>query len=331
MSKAIERELLAQGAESPVTFLVGAERSGTTLLRLMLDGHPELAFRYEFELAVDLVSDDGTWPELDAYYEFLRTFRWVDPPPYVDRSLAYPALVRSFLEQKRRADGKPRVGAVVHRHYGRLLHLWPDARFVHIVRDPRDVARSCLGMGWAGNVWTGVELWVEAERLWEHVRAGLPAHRYLEIRYEDLVLDTRGVLRRICAFMGLDCGDAALDAMLEYPSRSIYTAPDRSLVEQWRRKLSTRQIQLVEERTHAMLVPRGYAPSGLPPIRLTSLERALLRAHCRARRAQWAARTYGTKLWLERVVTNRVGPKRWRESVIQRENAILNEHIARVV
>lgn len=331
MSKAIEREHPARVAEGPVTFLVGAERSGTTLLRLMLDGHPELAFRYEFELAVDLVGDDGTWPELETYYEFLRTFRWVDPPPDIDRSLAYPALVRSILEQKRRADGKPRVGAVVHRHYGRLLHLWPEARFVHIVRDPRDVARSCLGMGWAGNVWTGVEQWVEAERLWERVRADLPRHRRLEIRYEDLVLDVRATLRRICAFIGIDGGESAIDAMLDYPSRSIYRAPDRSLVEQWRRKLSTRQIQLVEERTHGMLVPRGYLPSGLPPIHLTSLERGLLRAHCRARRAQWAAHTYGTGLWLEGVLSRRVGPKRWRESVMRRENAITNERIAREV
>lgn len=314
-------------AAGPVTFLVGAERSGTTLLRLMLDGHPDLAFRYEFELAVDLVGDDGSWPDLETYYEFLRTFRWVDPPPHVDRSLDYPALVRSFLEQKRRGDGKPRVGAAVHRHFDRLLHIWPDARFVHLVRDPRDVARSCLGMGWAGNVWSGVSLWCEAERLWERVRAGLPRERYLEVRYEDLVVDCRAELRRICAFLGLEYDDA----MLDYPRRSIYRAPDPSLAEQWRTKLSEREIQLVEARTRGMLVPRGYEPSGLPPIDPSPLEQLALRVHSRAERARWAARVLGPRLWAERALASRVGPKIWRESVTFRTNEVINAHIARGV
>jgi hypothetical protein len=61
----------------------------------------------------------------------------------------------------------------VHRHYDRLLRLWPEARFIHLVRDPRDVASSCIGMGWAGNVWTGVTRWIEAERLWDEVRGDL--------------------------------------------------------------------------------------------------------------------------------------------------------------
>lgn len=47
---------------SKPVFLVGAERSGTTVLRLMLDHHPQIAFNNEFEYAVDLVSDEGKWP-----------------------------------------------------------------------------------------------------------------------------------------------------------------------------------------------------------------------------------------------------------------------------
>lgn len=48
-------------------FLVGAERSGTTVLRLMLDHHPQIAWCYEFEYAVDQMLDNGDFPKLEAY------------------------------------------------------------------------------------------------------------------------------------------------------------------------------------------------------------------------------------------------------------------------
>ncbi|UJR85623.1 sulfotransferase family protein [Sandaracinus amylolyticus] len=308
----------------PVTFLVGAERSGTTLTRLMLDGHPELAFRYEFELAVDLVPPGEGWPELETYYEYLRTYRFVDPPPHIDRELDYPSLVRSFLEQKRRADRKPRVGAVVHRNFDRLLRIWPDARFVHLMRDPRDVARSCVGMGWAGHVWSGVAPWIEAELLWERMSASLPRHRWITVRYEDLVRDPQRELERVCRLAGIPFHPA----MLDFPSRSTYRAPSPSFVEQWRTKLTPREVQLVESRVHDMLAPRGYAPSGLERIEPSALERAALRAQCRAGRARHAARSLGVRLWIERAVAHRGGPRGWRERVQRRVDAAINAQLA---
>src|SRR5262249_14024147 len=59
----------------PPVFLVGAERSGTTLLRLMLDQHPELAFQFEFELAVDHLPDARDWPPVAEYLARLRSDR----------------------------------------------------------------------------------------------------------------------------------------------------------------------------------------------------------------------------------------------------------------
>jgi hypothetical protein len=311
-------------SSQPVTFLVGAERSGTTLLRLMLDSHPELAFRYEFELAVDRMPPDQGWPDVDAYCEWLRTYRFVDPPPHIDPTLDYPSLVRSFLEQKRVADGKPRVGAVVHRHYDRLLRIWPDARFVHIVRDPRDVARSTLGMGWAGNVWTGVEHWADAERLWERVRGGLPPERWIDVRYEDLVDDAPGTLARICELVGIPFSPE----MLSYPGRSSYRAPDPGRKERWRTRLAPLEVQLVEARVGDMLEPRGYPRSGLPPLEVSAARRAALRAQCRAARARFAARELGVGLWAQRVIAERVGPRAWRDAVRLRVNEVQNAQLA---
>ncbi len=56
-------------------FMVGSERSGTTLLRLMLDHHPGIAFHFEFEFAVERLADDGTFPPIEAYHKWLRSER----------------------------------------------------------------------------------------------------------------------------------------------------------------------------------------------------------------------------------------------------------------
>ena len=150
-------------------FLVGSERSGTTLLRLMLDHHPEIAFEKEFDFVVAKVTDAGQLPPLDDYLEWIATVRGADyaiPP-----SLGYRALVNDFLRQKQAASGgKPHVGATIHRNFDRLRFLWPDARYIHLVRDPRDVARSVVQKGWAGNIYQASEFWIQAESCWDSTR-----------------------------------------------------------------------------------------------------------------------------------------------------------------
>ena len=169
-------------------FLVGSERSGTTLTRLMLDHHPMIAFFFEFEYSILSMSDDGAWPDLGEYIAHLRNDRIFNHAQLsIDESLDFPHLVDSFLVQKRDRDHKPIVGATVHYHFDRLLKVWPDARFIHILRDGRDVARSIMEMGWAGNMYTAVNHWIHAERLWEEMCKTLPESR----RGRDPVRDAR--------------------------------------------------------------------------------------------------------------------------------------------
>ena len=70
----------------------------------------------------------------------------------VDETLTYPDLVRSFLQQKKVWDDKPIVGATVHKFFDVTQTIWPDARYIHIVRDPRDVARSCVVIGTSAGI-----------------------------------------------------------------------------------------------------------------------------------------------------------------------------------
>ena len=223
-------------------FLVGAERSGTTILRMMLDHHPQIAFFCEFEYAVQKVPDSQGWPELSQYYEFLETNRIFEAGQLtIDKGLDYRHLIDSFLRQKRDRDGKPLVGATVHYQFDRLLRIWPDARFIHICRDGRDVGRSVIEMGWAGNMYTAVQRWMEAEEVWSGMRRELSANRYIDIRYEVLVTEPEATLTRLCEFIGVPYDPAMLDYSETQYVPASFTQGDRPVEDQaYARRSSTR-------------------------------------------------------------------------------------------
>ena len=119
----------------------------------MLSHHPQLSWCQEFEYVVERITKEGEYPDLKQYYEWLETHRIFQARNFkIDPTLNYVELVNSFLLQQKEKDTKELIGATVHRHFDRLLKIWSDARFIHLIRDGRDVARSCIGMGWSGNV-----------------------------------------------------------------------------------------------------------------------------------------------------------------------------------
>lgn len=309
--------------EKPI-FLVGAERSGTTLLRLMLDHHPEIAWCNEFEYAVDYITEQGDFPQLEKYYQWLATHRIFQNTGFtVNCQLSYPQLVNSFLSQQRDRAGKPLIGATVHRHFDRLLSIWSDARFIHIVRDPRDVARSCMAMGWAGNVWVGVERWQEAEQLWQQLKTILTPERYIEITYETLISQTIKTLTGVCHFIGVPYDPA----MLTYAQNTTYDAPDPNLVEQWRRRLSERDIQLVEARVGDLLTSRGYFLSGLPPLTVTEAMKQQLRRQSYWQTLRYRLKKYGWFLVLSGYLSRRLGIKSLEKWVQLQLNAVVNAQL----
>ncbi|PSB03827.1 sulfotransferase [Merismopedia glauca CCAP 1448/3] len=304
---------------SKPVFLVGSERSGTTLLRLMLDHHPQLAWCNEFEYVVDLVASDGEWPKLEQYYEWLEIHRIFQATKFtIDPDLNYPQLVNSFLLQKLERTGKPLVGATVHRHFDRLLHIWPDARFIHIIRDGRDVARSYIDMGWAGNVWAGATGWIEAEQLWQKLSSAIPPERRTDVIYEDLIAEPEKTLTRLCEFIGIPYDSQ----MLTYPEDTTYDAPNPKLTQQWRRKLSENEIQLTESRMADMLVERGYDLSGLPSLEVTPSMEQNLKFEDWWGRFKFRVKVYGLPLVLSAYLAKRLGVKSWQKNLILKSNSV---------
>ena len=299
-------------------FLVGSERSGSTLLRLMLDHHPRIAFAREIDFVVEHVSDGGEFPAMAGYVDWIATVRGADYT--VDPTLDYRALVNDFLRQKQAAGGgKEHVGATVHRHFERLRFLWPEARYIHLLRDPRDVARSVVQKGWAGSLYQAAEFWIEAERSWDALRPQLEPGRSIEVRYEELVTAPERELARLCGFIGVGYSEA----MLAYPEDARqYPPPDPSLASQWRTKLTPRETALVETRTAPQMAERGYPPSVRPPMRVGRLEHHALLGRARLRRLHIRVGQYGPRLVAEDVLGRRLGLRGLARAAQHRINAI---------
>jgi hypothetical protein len=292
---------------SPI-FIVGSERSGTTVFRLMLDHHPELAVCSEFEYVVDGLEHGQVFPDVDEYCDQLEK-NWIfqDHNLTIDRTLPYEALVDSFLEQVQTRSQAQQVLAVVHRNFDQLLRLWPNARYIHIVRDPRDVARSVVGMGWAGNVWYGVERWLQVEEMWNRMKAQLPGDRYFEISLEELVQQPALTLQAVCRFIGV--GYSA--AMLDYPKYTTYAEPDPSLIYQWQRKLTAKQIALVESRTGDLLQARGYSPSAPSPSPPSILEKLWLKLDNKLGQFIYRIRMLGVWLFISDFLSRKLRIRPW--------------------
>jgi hypothetical protein len=281
--------------EAPV-FLIGAARSGTQLLRVMLDGHPEISWPCDFDFALDWpAARSGEWPDLIDYWNGLAESQQARASRVVIRAdLDFPRLVRSLLDQLAARTRKPICGVTAHRNFGRILALWPDARFIYLLRDGRDVARSHVEMGWAGNVWAAASAWREAESEWRHLCSDVRPVRRLELRYEALVRAPQRELTRICDFLDVTYSPE----MLDYPARTTYVASDPRLAESWR-TLSERELAWLEREIGAELLARSYAPSRVRPAWLPAPRRLALMLGDRLGSARFGAHRYRTLRWAQ--------------------------------
>lgn len=310
--------------EEPV-IIVGALRSGTTLLRLLLDHHPSIRCFAEFEELTRYLGDEG-FPSVEEYRERLRTDRHarLKQLPF-DGSGDYVRAARSFVSEayRRHGDGRPVFGFTVHANIHRLPELFPNARFLHIVRDPRDVARSTIGMGWVGTVYHGAAYWRSAEENWSKLRDRFPRVRFYEVTYEDLVRFPEATLSGVLGFLELPFAAE----MLEIGDTTTYEAPDPKYAQAWRKKLSRREIELVELAVGELMELRGYErirPLAKPP---SLAERAALAFKNRDARVRFNLNRFGVGLYLRWITSQRLPFERLREATQLKINEIENAHV----
>lgn len=197
-------------------FVVGMPRSGTTLIEQILASHPAVCGAGELTTLQALTQQGGGYPgiaqQLTAENEVTLGERYLD----VTRPLAG--------NHRRLVDKMPSnflFAGLIHR-------ILPDARIVHVRRDPVDTCLSCYTKLFTREQlfsYDQTELarfYLGYERLMAHWREVLPADRFLEVRYEDVVADIEPEARRLIDFCGLDWSPACLD--FHATARTIRTA-----------------------------------------------------------------------------------------------------------
>jgi Sulfotransferase family len=277
----------------PAPFIVGMGRSGTTLLRMMLDAHPELAIPAEThfapavraydrggpDAAVEAIVGNGLWGEYGlSAEEFAQRVEQVRPAGVGE-------VLRAFYELYAERRGKPRWGDKSPYYVTVMTHLQellPEARFVHVVRDGRDVALSTIPLWFGPDDVAGVAReWCEKLAAARRQAPALPF--YTEIRYEDLVREPAAVLEPICEFLELEWTPALLDyhrdaaqklageigdlrqngrVLSAEERRGIHSLigrpPQLDRIERWRREMSTTDRELFDRVAADTLVTHGY-------------------------------------------------------------------------
>ena len=286
---------MSETRPDPFPFLVGSGRSGTTMLRLMVDAHPAMTIPPESFFPM---KPSPAWIDAAGDLDAVAAARALGAEPWfadwklpvgsfessvrADPPAGYAELVRRLFRLYADGEGKPRYGSKTPQHVlsiSELAALFPESRFVHIVRDGRDVALSFL------DVHFGPSDLLFAARLWKRrVRQGriagraLGGERYLEVRYEELVAFPERELRRLCGFACLEFDDA----MLRYHERDQSTIagvaghyfhrnaarPPTKGLRDWRSQMSHSDVLLFESVAGTTLEEFGYERSNQPVSRM---------------------------------------------------------------
>lgn len=287
-------------ARNPYLFIVGCPRSGTTLLQRMLDHHPQLAVANDthfiprclekvapemLEVTIrgeDIPLTDALVEGVQAYHRFSRLGL---SPTAVDeaarRSRSYGEFVAALYDEYGRLHGSVLAGEKTPdyvRHLPLLNGLFPQAKFIHIVRDGRDVALSLLNWANESKGPGRLELWKDEPlatcALWWHwqVSTGrrdaehLASDQYLELSYEDVVAAPERVLHAVVDFLGLPFAQEMLEfhhakqrSVGHLSAKSAWLPPTPGLRD-WRTQMPADDVELFEALAGDLLQEYGYCP-----------------------------------------------------------------------
>jgi hypothetical protein len=207
---------------SPPFFLIGVARSGTTLLSLMLDSHSEITIPYESHFIIPYFKERERLGDLRKREDRLalvqrilaeRAVRHWDqkltPDDLdLDHCLTLEGTVAELFSAYARRVGKTRWGDKTPAYTAEihiLNKMFPEARFIHIIRDGRDVALSLVQQWWGPNDFmSAMRYWADTVQCARKMLRMLPDERHVEVRFEDLVADPAREVRKVTHLLGID-------------------------------------------------------------------------------------------------------------------------------
>jgi len=287
---------------SPLPVVVGCPRSGTSLLAVMLDSHPELTVPPETSFVGTVATLQGPNEAVrQSFFEVVTADRiaisnWSDFG--LDKDLLWRRLeaidpftvtagLRAFYAMYAESQGKPRYGEKTPAYVfmmPQIAALLPEAHFIHLIRDPGDTVLS-----WRKTWFVPSQaLRVLGEEWRKHVEAGRRAanlvRRYVEVRFEELVLHPERELKRLCEYLSLPWDPVMLDYSAQGAARverlqgrrhargqmipreertrihaNLTRAPDAARLDVWRHEMTHAERRALEDAAGPLVRELGYA------------------------------------------------------------------------
>jgi len=301
------KDLKRAQVANPYLFIVGCPRSGTTLLQRMMNAHPQITVTPESHWIPRLI--EKPWAATAEGTVTRKLVRRLTTHPKFARlcisreqvhklakrqAVSYSCLVTRILDLYATAQGKPLVGDKTPdyvRSIDLLHNLWPNARFVHLIRDGRDVCLSMLE--WPkvhprpGNFVTWKEDPVStAAWWWQHnVQIGRQAGKslgcelYYELRYESLVTCPREQCEALSDFLNLPFDEAILQFHAGRPEsdpgleKKRAGLPITSGLRNWQYEMPAQDVERFEAIAGELLGELRY-PRAFPQPRTAAVEHA---------------------------------------------------------
>jgi hypothetical protein len=277
-------------------FIVGTGRSGTTLLQSMLSRAPGvfipaethfMALVYERRRTLGDITTDAGWQAAIRLIHHRNTKAGIKVDAQRFESIArdgprtYATLLTAWLRAAAEHATAP-DGATPHilgeksprhlHHTLELLAMLPDARVVHIVRDPRDVAVS-QREAWGTPTLAAAGRWRREQRIEQDLESLVHPSRFTTVRYKDLVTDPKPQIERVCQFLDLPYTERMLSpherkhkgfAQRETHKLRTLEPITKARIGRYREKLGPTRLAAIEHLCHEQMARFGYEPDTRP-------------------------------------------------------------------
>jgi hypothetical protein len=282
-------ELILTDLNNAPIFIVGVHRSGTTLLRYVLNSHPRIYIPPETDFIpyffnkhphaklsqkkvariLDIIFSryryvedwQGARPDSQEFYERMPT---KDPSAFLNQLYSDYARQNGAL---RWGDKTP-----IYASYVDLIHkIFPEAQFIHIIRDPFDASISLLEKyqedEFHVDIYFAARNWVRRIKAIQASRKTLPVQCYYEVRYEEFVSDAITETQNLCEFIGEEYFEEMnkqhLLARQEIPTDSHFFSNVRkpvftNSVNRGRRDLSLADRRVIQRVAGELMAELGY-------------------------------------------------------------------------